>query len=843
MSITINKSVLMLIMRIKTFLRENWQILTFLVLAIPISISILVNNPVVVWDEASYIGVAKHIYSGGEIGFNEIARPVVLPIIIGFFWKLGINIVVAGRIIAFIFLIMLIYLTYLTGKELFNKTIALIAAVMLFLTPIFFSYSFRILTGIPSSFFALLALYLFVKKKNPFFIGIFAGLAFLLRFPNGLVFAALMITFVIVLSKNKFAELKKVFFVLLGFLLPTLSFLIYNYIKYKPFVSESWHAIFRPFIYATGVMSNETLWMFEKGYMFFIVELVKQNAFFVFCIFGLIFFVRKRLYKNANYNLLIMILVFLFGYFMQLAHKEIRYSLIFLPYLALIASFGAYELWMFQKKNAALNNIVKLIISSVVVFSLFSLVSVDLSVYRGTFASQSNIYSDYYKFFKNVKLEGAVFSTDPLPVVFLDSKFYLGFSLDRAIHDYDLYKDDISTVFYTPRSFICQEKDLECQTKKVLFLQHLLDDKRLIFYENYASEDYYILSNDDSYASVSEDVLEAIFRKNDISKKITLSKLPYNKKLFVVFYMDDAGSVYSENGLGNLWEQDKFDRINKIFVSNNASLSWSVIPRQLSELNVESTNHLKNSLTDKFEVVQQGLNSEKNRYGKSEFQGLSYYEQFKKIIEGREIIRKTLGVKVKTFAEPFSIPDENTIQALEDLNFVSYTKSWWPITEFKSASRYYEQRVFFVDNWTSMENKQLSQLKDEFDHYYHFNDYLIIHFHHFNFAEKDFDNMDKLLKHITSQDTIIGKFEDLARWQNFLDMVEFEFGPSMISLKTPENSLSDYITIEFTKSGHYTVKKENVKSFFIKNKGTDPITVCLNLRCYYLKSTELAEVK
>ena len=843
MSIIVNKRVLMLIMRIKTFFRGNWQILTFLVLAILISISILVNNPRVVWDEASYIGVAKHIYSGGEIGFNEIARPVVLPIIIGFFWKLGANIVMAGRIIAFIFLMMLFYLTYLTGKELFNKTIALIAAVMLFLTPIFFSYSFRILTGIPSSFFALLAIYLFVKKKNPSLIGIFAGLAFLLRFPNGLVFAALIIIYVILLYKNKFAELKKAFFVVLGFLLPTLSFLIYNYIKYKPFVSESWHAIFRPFIYATGVMSNETLWMFEKGYVFFLVELVKQNAFFVFCIFGLIFFVRKRLYRNANYNLLMMILVLLFGYFTQLAHKEIRYSLIFLPYLALLASFGVYELWNFQKKNAVLSNIVKLLISCVVVFSIFSAVSDDISAYRGTFVSHSNIYTDYYEFFKEARPDGAVFSTDPLPVVFLDSKFYLGFSLDRAIHDYDLYKDEISTVFYTPRSFVCQAIDLECHNKKALFLQRLLDDKRLVFYGNYAGEDYYILSDNEHYAQVSEEVLETIFKSNDISKKITLSKLPYGKKLFVVFYMDDAGSVYSEDGLGNLWEAEKFDRINEIFVLNNASLSWSVIPGQLSELNQEAANHLKSTFNDRFEIVQQGLNSEKNRHSRSEFQGLSYDEQFKIIIDGRKIIIDIIGVEAKTFAEPFSIPDENTISALEDLNFVSHTKSWWPITEFKSALRYYEQRLFFVANWTSMENKQLSQLKDEFDHYYHFNDYIIIHFHHFNFAENDFDNMDKFLKYIISQDTITGKFEDLARWQNFLDAVEFEFGPNKISLKAPENRLSDYITLEFTKSGHYTVEKENISTFFIKNKGIDPITVCLNSECYNLMSAELAEVK
>ena len=39
------------------------------------------------WDESVYMGMGKYIYSNGQIGLWEDIRPIVLPLILGLFWK------------------------------------------------------------------------------------------------------------------------------------------------------------------------------------------------------------------------------------------------------------------------------------------------------------------------------------------------------------------------------------------------------------------------------------------------------------------------------------------------------------------------------------------------------------------------------------------------------------------------------------------------------------------------------------------------------------------------------------------------------------------------------------
>ena len=64
------------------------------------------------WDSAVYIGMGKHIYSLGKSGLWEESRPLILPLILGLGWKLGLNVVYFGRAISLIFSAITIFLTY-----------------------------------------------------------------------------------------------------------------------------------------------------------------------------------------------------------------------------------------------------------------------------------------------------------------------------------------------------------------------------------------------------------------------------------------------------------------------------------------------------------------------------------------------------------------------------------------------------------------------------------------------------------------------------------------------------------------------------------------------------------
>jgi len=55
------------------------------------------------WDSSVYLGMGKYVYSFGEVGLYEGSRPLVWPLILGFFWKLGLDPIFFGRLMVLIF--------------------------------------------------------------------------------------------------------------------------------------------------------------------------------------------------------------------------------------------------------------------------------------------------------------------------------------------------------------------------------------------------------------------------------------------------------------------------------------------------------------------------------------------------------------------------------------------------------------------------------------------------------------------------------------------------------------------------------------------------------------------
>ena len=73
------------------------------------------------WDSAVYAGMGKYIFSDGQFGLWEPIRPLTLPIILGFFWKIGLNPLIAGEIFILLISVGVIILTYILSNNLFDS--------------------------------------------------------------------------------------------------------------------------------------------------------------------------------------------------------------------------------------------------------------------------------------------------------------------------------------------------------------------------------------------------------------------------------------------------------------------------------------------------------------------------------------------------------------------------------------------------------------------------------------------------------------------------------------------------------------------------------------------------
>ena len=142
------------------------------------------------WDSAVYLGMGKYVYSSGNVGLWEDSRPIVWPLILGFFWKIGLDAIFFGKLLVVLFSLGILLLTYLIALDIFNRKIAIISALFLVFSQTFFLFSNILHAEIPSTFFVLLGFYYFLRKRYSL-SGLFLGIAFMTRFFQIFAFVAL----------------------------------------------------------------------------------------------------------------------------------------------------------------------------------------------------------------------------------------------------------------------------------------------------------------------------------------------------------------------------------------------------------------------------------------------------------------------------------------------------------------------------------------------------------------------------------------------------------------------------------------------------------------------------
>jgi len=332
--------------KIKNYLlKYNYSIICLIVL-IAVYLILKVNlaflHHEVIWDEAVYIGIGKYIYSLGEIGIWESIRPPGLPLLLGALWKMDLPIVFFSELMMILFGAVNIGLIYVITKQFSNKETALLASLLFVISPIFFYQSSLILTHVPAISFTLFAVYLVLKKRY-FYTGIFIGGAFLSRYPQGILLAAIC-GYILIKKENKknkelrYKHLKeavrRISIVLTGFLIIILPLLILNYIKYEgevlfPFIDAAKHQ--GNLVYK---ISNPTYNLF-----FYLSELVKQNPLLIFGLIGIYLFLSDRKkYSYSERMIVVMALVFPFLYYTTIINKQLRFSIEFLPYLSMLAA-------------------------------------------------------------------------------------------------------------------------------------------------------------------------------------------------------------------------------------------------------------------------------------------------------------------------------------------------------------------------------------------------------------------------------------------------------------------------------------------------------------------------
>lgn len=452
-----------------------WVIVSVFVVAVVASVF---RNHIAGWDESVYIGMGKYLFSFGKIGGWEIMRPVALPVLLGFMWKVGFNPVYSAKILAVVFSVVNILLVCLIGKRLFGELAGLVASLFLAITPVFFFNSSYGLTDISSTAFSLLAVYLLIRRSGYFLVGVLAGMAFLFRFPQGIFFAALLASIFIAKLKSPKVMLKRIFLCSAGFIAAGIPFLVFNYFMYRgdvvPLV-----AAFRPLIFALGEQGNP----FYPGSLFFYpLELFKSNPLLVFSVVGLFCFLRKENCKLPKV-LIFLALAFFLVYFSYIASKVLRFALVFLPYLCLFAGYGFGRAMDCRGARYV----------TVALLALAFIVGIPLAFYLVSFSNvlhtADHSITEFYSYFNDHPINGTVLITMPHPLAYSDMRFKPVYYLPEE--PFSGWKGDVSAVMLTNSTFVCVEGDAECGKRTERFLSEV-QNGTLVFSERYANKSFRI---------------------------------------------------------------------------------------------------------------------------------------------------------------------------------------------------------------------------------------------------------------------------------------------------------------------------------------------------------------
>ncbi|MFA6461370.1 MAG: glycosyltransferase family 39 protein [Candidatus Woesearchaeota archaeon] len=269
------------------------------------------------------------MFSGGEVGIWESFRPLIHPFILGVFWKIGVNVILIGKILDLTFSLLSIYLVYKISEKIYTKEAGLFASALFSFTSVFIIFTGLVLTEPLALLFGLLGIYFFLKPSKKIYLyltGLFLGLSFLTKFPQGALFLGTIMVILIYREELK-AKVNYAFWVCVGFLTLIIPYLLLNYFLY--------HNPFTPFLFGSEIMTTST-WAYGSGWTYYLINFFGKNPLYLLIFPAAYLWVRSKKWKNKQESLMVIIILIFMAYFLYLPRKEVRYMIFALPFLAIV---------------------------------------------------------------------------------------------------------------------------------------------------------------------------------------------------------------------------------------------------------------------------------------------------------------------------------------------------------------------------------------------------------------------------------------------------------------------------------------------------------------------------
>lgn len=352
----------------KSWFKENWGILTILLVALIIRIYyfILTKNSVLWYDEAVYMNMAHRFAFHTEYIFGPV-RQVFFPFIISLFYHISVT-EFLPRLFLLVCSVFSVLGIYLLGKEIVNKNVGLISASFMAVFYLNLFFTSRLLVDLPSLTFFIFSAYFFYryintkKSSNLYWFALMIGIGALFKLSTAFILIVCLIFF-IVTEGFKFLKRKEIWISALIFCLTLLPYIIFGYKEFGGFVLTQASAHVAPESYLNGF---NLLWNY-------ITSFPGYFGFFIGCIFiGFIYSLyRPILYHNklkednslkGTFYLLLLFIIPLILISFMVNHNEDRYIITCFTSIIILGSVVADMIYQLIKKKYQLLGVIFIIL-------------------------------------------------------------------------------------------------------------------------------------------------------------------------------------------------------------------------------------------------------------------------------------------------------------------------------------------------------------------------------------------------------------------------------------------------------------------------------------------------
>lgn len=344
--------------------RQRLILICIMLLAFGVRLYYIKANTAIWWDEGDYLMMVRSFAGQTDEGWWP-GRPPLLPLIWCGMSAFGMG-EMSFRMSEVFFSAAGVYLTYLLGRKMYGSLVGLAAGFGMAVFWMHIFYTERLLTGVPSLFFWLLAAYYFwtghEQKKarwRVWLVGPAAALAVLTRFPAGIILPVIGI-YLLLTKRPAFLRDRDIWISIMLF-----------WIVLSPYLAWSYYELgspLEPFMIGQGTIAEDTPGYSSGllGYLAWFPGHYLHSAFFALFIAGLAglyemllgidLIIKGKADKTGNSRLradlflvlwIIMPLIY-FSFFV--GHNEDRYLMHIFPAVFIIAAKGARTAYYYIKR-------------------------------------------------------------------------------------------------------------------------------------------------------------------------------------------------------------------------------------------------------------------------------------------------------------------------------------------------------------------------------------------------------------------------------------------------------------------------------------------------------------